>query len=162
VKSTVKFILEEGVCISLSVVSEIMSPNAVITISIESDPSVLEVAKLMAINGVGSIVLTERGRLRGIITERDILKKISAQNKEVQKVAARDIMSSPLLTIKAIDSIDTAAETMVKNKVKRLVVIEQDGSMKGILIMTDIVKKLAKILTDDYSRYRSLRGKLNL
>jgi CBS-domain-containing membrane protein len=45
--------------------------------------------------------------------------------------------------------------------VKRLVVLEQDGSMVGILSLTDIAKKLARILTEDYSRYRSLRNLLD-
>ncbi len=71
-------------------------------------------------------------------------------------------MSSPLVTVKSIDSIDTAAETMAKNKVKRLVVLEQDGSMVGILSISDIARKLAKILTEDYSRYRSLRNLLDI
>ncbi len=61
-------------------------------------------------------------------------------------------MSSPLVTVKSIDSIDTAAETIAENKVKRLVVLEQDGSMVGILSISDIARKLAKILTEDYSR----------
>jgi hypothetical protein len=47
------------------------------------------------------------------------------------------------------------------NKVKRLVVVEQDGSMVGILSVSDIAKKLARILTEDYSRYRSLRNLLD-
>ncbi len=147
----------------MSAVSEIMSPKTIVTTNIDSNPSVLDVAKLMIKNNIGSVVLVENeGKPIGIITERDILKKISIQNKEAGQVSAKDIMSSPLFTVRAIDSIDTAAEAMVKNRVKRLVVIEQDGSVQGILSMTDIVKELAKILTDDYSRYRSLRNILDL
>jgi CBS domain-containing protein len=97
----------------------------------------------------------------GIITERDIIKKVSAQNKSADQVAVRHIMSSPLITVKSIDSVDTAAETIAENKIKRLVVLEQDGSMVGILSVSDIAKKLAKILTEDYNRYRSLRNLLD-
>jgi CBS domain-containing protein len=117
----------------------------------------------MAKHRIGSIVVIEGDNKRpvGMVTERDIIKKVTAQNKSADQVAVRHIMSSPLVTVKSIDSIDTAAETIAENRVKRLVVLEQDGSMVSILSVSDIAKKLAKILTEDYSRYRSLRNLLD-
>ena len=148
----------------MSVVSEIMpQKKVVVTVDINGNPSALDVAKLMAKNRIGSVVVIEGDIKRpvGMITERDIIKKVTAQNKSADQVAVRHIMSSPLITVKSIDSIDTAAETIAGNRVKRLVVLEQDGSMVGILSVSDIAKKLAKILTQDYSRYRSLRNLLD-
>jgi CBS domain-containing protein len=152
----------------MSAVSEIMSQKPVVTVNINDNPSALDVAKLMAKHRIGSIVVVEgnnnnnNNKLVGIITERDIIKKVSAQNKSPDQIAAGDIMSSPLVVVKSIDSIDTAAETMAKNNVKRLVVLEQDSSMIGVLSVSDIAKKLAKILTDDYGRYQSLRNMLDM
>ena len=151
----------------MSVVSEIMpQKKVVVTVDINDNPSALDVAKLMAKHRIGSVVVVEgdnsdNKRPVGMITERDIIKKVTAQNKSADQVAVRHIMSSPLITVKSIDSIDTAAETIAGNRVKRLVVLEQDGSMVGILSVSDIAKKLAKILTQDYSRYRSLRNLLD-
>ena len=148
----------------MSVVSEIMSQREVVTVDINDNPSVLDVAKLMAKHRIGSVVVVEYSNNKpiGIVTERDIIKKVSAQNKVADQVAVRHIMSSPLIAVKSIDSIDTAAEAMAKNKVKRLVVLEQDGTIIGVLSVSDIAKKLAKILTEDYSRYRSLRNLLDV
>jgi CBS domain-containing protein len=148
----------------MSVVSEIIpQERVVVTVDINDNPSVLDVAKLMAKHRIGSIVVIEGNNKKpvGIVTERDIIKKVSAQNKSADQVAVRHIMSSPLITVKSIDSVDTAAETIAENKIKRLVVLEQDGSMVGILSVSDIAKKLAKILTEDYNRYRSLRNLLD-
>ena len=148
----------------MSVVSEIMpQKKVVVTVDINDNPSALDVAKLMAKRRIGSIVVIEGDNKRpvGMVTERDIIKKVTAQNRSADQVAVRHIMSSPLVTVKSIDSIDTAAETIAENRVKRLVVLEQDGSMVGILSVSDIAKKLAKILTEDYSRYRSLRDMLD-
>ena len=147
----------------MSAVSEIMPKREVVTVDINDNPSVLDVAKLMAKHRIGSVVVVEGSNNNnpiGIITERDIIKKVTAQNKSADQVAVRHIMSSPVITVQSIDSIDTAAETIAENKVKRLVVLEQDGSMVGILSVSDIANKLAKILTEDYSRYRSLRNLL--
>jgi signal-transduction protein with cAMP-binding, CBS, and nucleotidyltransferase domain len=147
----------------LSVVSEVLSSRPTITINIKDNPSVLDVARLMSKNRLGSVIMIkENNKPLGIITERDILKKVSAENRKAQEVAAAEIMSSPVLTIKAIDSIDTAAEVMTRNKVKRLIVLEQDDSIVGVLSVSDIIRKLGKILADDYNRYRSLRAVLDL
>jgi CBS domain-containing protein len=149
----------------VSVVSEIMPKREVVTVDINDNPSVLDVAKLMAKHRIGSVVVVEDNNNNnpiGIITERDIIKKVSAQNKVADQVAVRHIMSSPLIAVRSVDSIDTAAEAMAKNKVKRLVVLEQDGAMIGVLSVSDITKKLAKIMTDDYGRYRSLRNMLDI
>jgi CBS domain-containing protein len=149
---------------SMSVVSEIMSQKPLVTIDINDGPSALDVAKLMVTHRIGSVVLVQgnnNNKPVGIITERDIIKKVSAKNQSADQVSVSSIMSSPLVMIKSIDSIDTAADTMAKNKIKRLVVLEQDGSMIGMLSVSDIAKKLAKIVTEDYERYRSLRSILD-
>ncbi|MDQ3848181.1 MAG: CBS domain-containing protein [Thermoproteota archaeon] len=149
----------------MSVVSEIMPKREVVTIDINNNPSVLDVAKLMTKHKIGSVVVVEGNNNNnpiGIITERDVIKKVSAQNKLADQVEVRDIMSSPLFIVKAIDSVDTAADTMAKNRIKRLIVLEQDGAMIGVLSVSDIAKKLAKIMTDDYGRYRSLRNMLDI
>ena len=148
----------------MSAVSEIMSQKPIVTVNINDNPSALEVSKLMAKHRIGSVVVVEgkNNKPIGIITERDIIKKISAQNKNADNIPAGDIMSSPIVVIKSIDSIDTAAQAMAKNNVKRLVVLEQDGTLLGVLSATDIAKKLGKIAADDYSRYRSLRNMLDM
>ncbi len=145
----------------MSAVSEIMS-RGVITANVESNPSVLDVANMMIKSKVGSVVLLEAGKPAGIITERDVIKKVSLLNKKPGDIQAADIMSAPLITIKAYDSVDMAAALMSKNKIKRLPVLETDGSIAGMLSVTDIAKRLAKILADDYNRYRTLKAALDL
>jgi CBS domain-containing protein len=148
---------------NVSVVSEIMSKKAIVTVDINDNPSALDVARLMAKHRIGSVVVVEDNNKMpvGIITERDIMKKVSAQNKRADQVAAMNIMSSPPVTIKSIDSIDTATEKMARHTIKRLVVLEEDGSMIGVLSVSDIAKRLARILTDDYGRYRTFRNILD-
>ena len=145
----------------MSAVSEIMS-DGIVTADGDAGLSVLDIAGKLAGNRVGAVIVLEKGRPAGIITERDILKKVSAQNKRPQDVPARSIMSSPLITIRAYDSVDTAAAAMTQNRIKRLPVVETDGSLAGMISATDIARKLGKILADDYNRFRSLRHVLDL
>jgi CBS domain-containing protein len=147
----------------MSAVSEIMPTRKVVTLRVISTPSAMDAAKLMIAEKVGSVILLGLdGAPAGIITERDILRKVTSLDKRPKEVAAQDIMSRPLVTVKTFDSIETAAALMAKNRIKRLVVLEQDGSLAGILSITDIASKLAKILTDEYNRYGQLQAILDL
>jgi len=147
----------------MSAVSEIMSPRDIVALKVESFPSALDAIKLMIKNKVGSVAVLNIDRKPiGIVTERDILKKVTALSKSPKDIAVQDIMSFPVITIKAYDSIETAAAVMAKNKMKRLVVLEQDGSLAGVLSVTDIARKLARILTIEHSRYGHLKAMLDL
>ena|SRR5437588_9322062 len=141
----------------MSAVSEIMSPKGVINLRANFTPTMLDAIKVMLKNKVGSVVVADsNGKPEGIITERDILRVVAKSKKLPFEISAGEIMSSPVITVKTYDSIDTAAAKMTKNKIKRAVVIEDDGTMAGVISVTDIAKKLSKIISDDYNRYRSL------
>lgn len=147
----------------MSAVSEIMPTRKFITLMVGSTPSALDVVRLMIREKVGSVVVTDQtGKAIGIVTERDILKKVTGSNKNASDIAAQEIMSRPVITIKTIDSIDTAAEVMAKNRIKRVVVVEQEGFPVGVLSVTDITRKLARILATDYTRYGHLKAVLDL
>ncbi len=147
----------------MSAVSEIVSPRKVVSLRIERTPSALDAAKLMVKKKVGSVVVVDvEGKPVGIVTERDILKRVTVLNKSPKEIAVQEIMSSPVITIKAYDSIETAAAVMSKKRIKRLVVLEEDGSLVGVLSITDITRKLAKILATDYKRYGRLKAVLDI
>jgi signal-transduction protein with cAMP-binding, CBS, and nucleotidyltransferase domain len=147
----------------VSSVSEIMSKREIVTITALSGKSSQEVASLMINKKVGSVIVIDKNtEPLGIITERDIVKHIYLKNIAASRIKVEEIMSAPLITIMSYDSIDTASRVMTKNKIKRLAVLEEDNRIVGLLSVTDIIRHLAKILVDDYNRYRSLRFAIDL
>ena len=147
----------------MSSVSEIMSKREIVTITAFSGKSSQEVASLMINKKVGSVIVIDKNtEPLGIITERDIVKHIYLKNIAASRIKVEEIMSAPLITIMSYDSIDTASRVMTKNKIKRLAVLEEDNRIVGLLSVTDITRHLAKILLDDYNRYRSLRFAIDL
>jgi signal-transduction protein with cAMP-binding, CBS, and nucleotidyltransferase domain len=147
----------------VSTVIEIASNKEIVTISADSGKTAYDVADLMKRNRVGSvIVIDKKSQPMGIITERDMVKRVCFKNVSSSRIKVEDIMSSPLITIMSYDSIDTASRVMTRNKIKRLVVLEADNRIVGMLSVFDITKHLAKILLDDYDRYRSLRFAVDL
>jgi signal-transduction protein with cAMP-binding, CBS, and nucleotidyltransferase domain len=147
----------------VSSVSEIMSKREIVTITAFSGKSSQEVASLMINKKVGSVIVIDKNtEPLGIITERDIVKHIYLKNIAASRIKVEEIMSAPLITIMSYDSIDTASRVMTKNKIKRLAVLEEDNRIVGLLSVTDIIRHLAKVLVDDYNRYRSLRFAIDL
>lgn len=115
-------------------VSEIMKRNV---ITVEKGTSILEATKIMDKKNIGCVVVTERGKPVGIVTEKDILRKVFAKEKDkTSKVEV--IMSSPLVTIEGKMNYCDTAEIMSKHKIRRLPVME-DGRLVGIITMRDLL-----------------------
>jgi len=107
--------------------------------TVRPDSSVREVVQKMNKFDVGSIVVVQENRPVGIITERDILRKILEPGLDPLAVKARQIMSSPISTIREDMSVEEAARTMTKRRIKKLPVV-RDGKLIGIVTATDLVK----------------------
>ena len=147
----------------MSSVSEIMSEKEIVTAVTDTGKSAQDVAQMMVKKKVGSvIIINKKGNPIGIVTERDIVKRVCLKDVAASRIKLEEIMSAPLISIMSYDSIDTASRVMVKNSIKHLAVLEEDNRIVGLLSVTDITRRLAKILLDDYSRYRSLRFAVDL
>ncbi len=103
------------------------------------DESLLNASRKMLEFGVGSIIIVENGKPIGIVTERDILKKVVARNKVPSKVKLEEIMSSPLITIKPTTSLREATDIMRKRGIRRLPIIDDNGNLVGIITDNDIL-----------------------
>ena len=116
-------------------VSEVMTKN-VFTLDIRANA--IEIAKEMTKHNVSSIVVTKNDDAVGIITERDIVRKVVAGEKESGKMSADEIMSSPLMTARPSTNIIDVAKVMLKHDIRRLV-IKENGSPSGIVTDKDLL-----------------------
>jgi len=128
-------------------VEDVMTP-AVKTV--ERYASVLEATKIMEDMLLGALVVVERSRAVGIITERDVIHRVVNAGLDPKRTAVSEVMSSPLVTITPEASIEKAAQLMVEKRIKKLPVLK-DGRLVGIITATDIVREVphlrGKILT---------------
>jgi|TARA_B100001964_G_C14209146_1_gene589614 CBS domain-containing protein len=93
---------------------------------ISSDISISEVAGIMDEKSIGSVLIEEDNRIIGIMTERDILRKIVAKKENPDILRAKDIMSCPIITIDIEEDIEVASRKMCHHKIRRLIVTEND------------------------------------
>ncbi|MCD6247892.1 MAG: CBS domain-containing protein [Hadesarchaea archaeon] len=99
--------------------------------------TVARAAKLMSQNGVGSLVVVERGKPVGILTERDLLMKVVSENIRPSEIRVEEIMSRPVITTTPDEDIIEATRTLIRNKIRRLPVVE-NGKLVGIITASDI------------------------
>ena len=136
----------------MTTAQEIMSSKVV---TIESSVSAAEIAKIMDKNKVSSIIITKDHLPIGIVTERDLVSKIVAQNKKPSEVKTIDITTSPLVTVNPLTPTDEVAEKMLAKKIRRVVVMDSNQPL-GIITVTDFVKHLNNMLEDSENYKKEL------
>ena len=120
-------------------VRDFMTTN-VITIDVKR--TVLEAAKMMHQLDVGDLVVMEGVEAKGIVTERDLVRRLIAQRKPLDTKVS-EIMSDPLITIEEEASIRDAARKMIKYKIRRLPVTK-NNVLVGIIATSDFARHLSK------------------
>ena len=108
--------------------------------NVEMSSPIIEAARLMKTEDVGSIPVTEGDRLVGIVTDRDIAIRVVAEGKDVQKVTVGEIASKELVTVDPQQNLDEALRLMAQHQVRRLPVVEEDGRLVGILAQADVAQ----------------------
>jgi len=119
-------------------VREIMT-TPVVTVMF-SDPVIAAVEKMIS-HDIGAVVVISGGRPVGIITERDILKRVILEEKDPRSVFCQDIMSKPLITIKPDTPLSEALSIMRKHGIRRLPIVEGD-ELIGIITEKDLIRKI--------------------
>lgn len=126
-------------------VSQIMSRDVA---TIPAQATVEKAAEIMHSHSISCIVALEGNRVRGILTERDLLKRVIVPQKDAGSIKVEEVTSCPVITIHPDYSIFGAFKTMDKMHVRRLVVME-DERLCGIVTQTDIFRAMKKKLQED-------------
>ena len=124
-------------------VEDVMSSPVV---TVQEDNTVEKVAKLMDEYSIGSVVVVrDKDEPVGVITERDIVRKVVAKDRKPSEVRAAEIMSTPLFTIEPDKDVKEAARTMGRYDIRRLIVMHK-GRMVGIVSSRDILQAVPSLL----------------
>ena len=118
-------------------VSDIMNRDVV---SVSPDDSVAMASRLLSRHNIGSLpVCSGDGRLRGIITDRDIVLRCVATDGNPDDTPVREIMSRSVITVSPEDQVSRASQLMSAGQVRRLPVT-RDGRLVGMLSLGDMAK----------------------
>lgn len=99
-----------------------------------------EAALKMADKNVSSLaVIDDDGKAAGIVTERDLVRRVCTKNTHSSMITIQNIISVPVKTVSPDTAIDEAADIMVRNKLRHLIVADENNAPIGIVSATDIV-----------------------
>ena len=124
-------------------VRDIMQKNV---ITIESLKKAHDAAIILKEKEISFLVVVKEGKPIGIVSERDIVRKIVADNKDAQTTQLETIMSKNFKWVEPNASIESAVQKMLNNNIRRLVVLENE-KFSGVITQTDLTEFLrSKIL----------------
>jgi len=116
-------------------------------ITIDVNKTVFDAAEIMGNKGVGCVIVIVQGFPVGIITERDMVKRVLAKRSSIdQKVT--EIMTKTLITVEPETSLKDAARVMSTNGIRRLPVLK-NNKLVGIVVATDFVRNVGKKTTTE-------------
>jgi CBS domain-containing protein len=127
-------------------VGDVMTPEV---ITEDEETLVTKLSMDMELAGIGSVVITKVGKPIGIVTDRDIALKIFASTRNTSEVKAKEIMSSPLITIGPDVLLEKACELMADRGIRRLPVMEDD-KLVGIISLRNILTRSPKYVHKFY------------
>jgi CBS domain-containing protein len=108
-------------------------------ITVDENSTVKEAVDIMNEFQIGSLIVLERGKAMGIVTERDFLKRVIAEGKDIMTTKVKEIMTIPLVVVEPSTDLEEAVKLMFQSKIKKLAVVDAN-KLVGIVTLTDIAR----------------------
>jgi CBS domain-containing protein len=113
--------------------------------TVKAGDSVVEAAKLMKGEDAGLAPIVEEGRLVGVVTDRDIVIRVIAEGRDPRETKVEDVASQNVVTIEPQQGLDDALRLMAQHDLRRLPVVEDDGTLIGIVVHDVVQRHLQEI-----------------
>ena len=123
--------------------AEILEEKGGHVLEIDGESSVFEAVQLMVENNVGSLLVTERGEVAGIVTERDYLRRVTLEGR-TEEAPVREIMSAPLVVATLETTVDECMAMMTDRRIRHIPVVEGE-KVVGLVSIGDLVKFKSKL-----------------
>jgi len=108
-------------------------------LTIDAEVSVVEVARRMIEENIGSMLVSVGGRITGIVTERDYLRRVVLEDRADRSTSVGEIMTSPLIVVSPGTSVDECMALITEQRIRHLPVAE-NGEVVGMISIGDVVK----------------------
>lgn len=108
-------------------------------ITVEVDATVMKAVKLMNKHEIGCLIVTKNRKPIGILTERDLLKRVLAKFRDPEKIRVGEVMSAPLMFVDLNMNVEDAVKFILKEEIKKLPVVRK-GKLLGLVTLTDLVR----------------------
>ncbi len=122
----------------MATVKDILAHKGGDVVTMVAAESVLNAARLMNERGIGGIVVIDEGQMVGIFTERDILRRVVAEQRDPAQTVVRDVMTAPVVTCRPAATLEQCVAMMTEKRIRHLPVAGDTGP-EGIITSGDIL-----------------------
>jgi CBS domain-containing protein len=122
-------------------IASILKSKGFAIYSVSPDASVYEAVAIMAAKEIAAVLVIEQGRLLGIVSAKDYGTRVVLQGKNGKNVLAREVMTSPVVTIGPDVKIMDGMQIMTTKKIRHLPVLE-NGALVGMVTLADLVSAI--------------------
>jgi len=127
-------------------VRDLMSPKREV---VDPQDAVISAIELMVEKDVGSVLVVDRsGKLVGIFTERDLLRRYLESQSKFLYLTVDKVMTSPVITVSPTTTLDAALDLMTAKKIRHLPVVDKDGKVVGYLTWKILFQRLSSMLRE--------------
>lgn len=112
--------------------------------SISPSASVLEALKLLAKHNMGAALVMESGEVKGILSERDCVRKLELSGKQAKDTQVGEIMTEKVITIEANEELETCMALMLEKNIRHLPVYS-GGKLEGLISVRDVLREVVEV-----------------
>ncbi|PYS40578.1 MAG: histidine kinase [Acidobacteria bacterium] len=117
-------------------------------VTVHPETTVMDAVRTMAQERIGAIAVTEGTRLVGIFSERDLMLRVVVEKRDPERIYIRDVMTSPVETIRRDSTADDALKVMDEKHIRHLPIIDRDATLCGMISMRSVLHNKVEDLTD--------------
>lgn len=128
----------------MSTVSDILEGKGGEVLKIEASATVYDAIQRMVEANVGSLLVFEGDVLKGIVTERDYLRRVALEGRTERETTVGEIMTSPLVYVTPETSIEECMAVMTERRIRHLPVLTEESAVVGVVSIGDLVKFQSK------------------
>ena len=121
-------------------VSDLLKVKGRDVVTVAPGHSLAEVAAVLAKARIGAVLVVENSRIAGILSERDIVRRLASEGGGALDLRAQDAMTKDVVTCALSETVETVMQRMSEGKFRHLPVTDEDGGMIGVISIGDVVR----------------------
>lgn len=127
-------------------------------LSVDPSATVLEAVRLMAKSGAGAVTVCERGRLVGVLSERDVMVRVVGEQQDPAATRVRQVMTPRVRTVSPECAPEEALSVMVANHIRHVVLVDERGGVVGMASARDVYRAHVEYLDDQVRSLEAFAG----
>jgi CBS domain-containing protein len=117
---------------------DILEKKGSAVLTIEPDATVLDAVERMNEHRVGAVVVCDGGRVRGIFTERDLLRRVVGERRDPAATRLSEVMTTEVVCAQPFTGVDEARSIFMQQRIRHLPVVDRDGRLRGLASIGDL------------------------